>query len=88
MLEDLKNIGPTTAAWLRDAGIKTREQLEDLGPVMAYKMVKHRHPGMNLLGLYALQGALLDVHWNALPPDLKERLKRDAQETLTVFPAT
>ncbi|MDA1258978.1 MAG: TfoX/Sxy family DNA transformation protein, partial [Chloroflexi bacterium] len=29
--------------------------------------------------LYALQGALWDVHWNALPPEEKERLRNEAR---------
>ncbi len=35
--------------------------------------------------LYALQAALMDIHWNALPPDLKEQLRQDAKAPLTVF---
>jgi DNA transformation protein len=29
--------------------------------------------------LYALQGALMDVHWNDIPPDLKARLVSEAE---------
>ena len=32
--------------------------------------------------LYALQGALMDVHWNDLAPDLKARLVLEAELTL------
>ena len=54
--------------------------------VMAYKVLQHQRPQkVNIMLLYALQGALLDVHWNALPPALKEQLKRDAKEPLTVL---
>ncbi|HEU4658336.1 MAG TPA: TfoX/Sxy family DNA transformation protein [Capillimicrobium sp.] len=30
-----------------------------------------------LLAAYALEGALLDCHWNALPPGVKEHLQRE-----------
>ncbi|MFQ5570397.1 MAG: TfoX/Sxy family protein [Rhodothermales bacterium] len=83
----LKNIGPTMTEWLHEIGIHTKADLEDLGAAMAYKMLKHRRPkDVNILALYALQGAIMDVHWNALPPEVKDRLKRDAQEPLHVSP--
>ena len=86
LVETLKNIGPTSAEWLREVGVTTRAKLEDLGPVMVYKMIKHRRPGVNMLLLYALQGAVMDLHWNALPPDVKARLRRDAEEPFSVSP--
>ena len=85
-VEHLKNIGETTAQWLHDAGIHTKADLEEAGAVMAYKVIQHQRPQkVNILLLYALQGALMDVHWNALPPDLKDQLKRDAKGALTVL---
>ena len=85
-VETLKNIGPKTAEWLHAAGLHTRADLEEIGAVMAYKVIQHQRPKhVNILLLYALQGALLDVHWNALPPDLKAQLKRDAQAPLTIL---
>ena len=43
-----------------------------IGAVMAYKVLQHQRPQkVNIMLLYALQGALLDMHWNALPPALK-----------------
>lgn len=85
-VENLKNIGETTAQWLHAAGIHTKADLEEIGAVMAYKVLQHQRPQkVNSLLLYALQGALMDVHWNALPPTLKDQLKRDAKGPLTVL---
>ena len=84
----LKNIGPTLAAWLEEIGITSRKALADVGPVMAYKMIQHRHPGVNVLLLYSLQGAVMNVHWNALSPNQKAQLRRDADSTLSVEPAS
>jgi hypothetical protein len=80
-LEDLPNIGPRSAAWLRAVGVKTLDDLFDLGPVAAYRLVKEAFPervSLNLL--YALQGALLDLPWNELPPEMKAQLRRQARE--------
>ncbi|MDX1995016.1 MAG: TfoX/Sxy family DNA transformation protein [bacterium] len=40
------------------------------------------HPELTLVGLYALQGAVLDVHWNSLPPDMKDELRTQVAEWL------
>ena len=87
-MEKLKNIGPTSAAWLAEIGITSRAALADIGPVMVYKMIQHRHPGVNVLLLYALQGAVMDVHWNALTPEMKAQLRREAEGRLSVEPAS
>src|SRR5690606_25979924 len=39
-IENLRNIGPTAADWLRVAGVLTIRDLERLGPVSAYRMVQ------------------------------------------------
>lgn len=80
-LARLKNIGKTSAQWLHEAGIHSLADLEDVGAVEAWRRVKALYPNrVSLLILYALQGALLNLHWNALPPDMKADLKAQAQE--------
>ncbi len=84
-VENLKNIGPKSAAWLRDMGIHTRDDLQKMGVVMAWKILKHQRPEqVNLLLLYALEGALSDRHWNALDPKRKAALKQAASGRLEV----
>ena len=63
----LRNIGPKSAAWLRQVGLRTQEDLESVGAVEAFIRVKRAgfRPSLNLL--YALEGALLDCHWQQLP---------------------
>lgn len=78
-LSALRNLGPASARWLAEAGIRTESDLRAFGAVAAYRRVKHMRPReVTLLMLYALEGALRDVPWNALPEDVKARLKRDA----------
>ncbi len=76
----LKNIGATTAQWIHDAGIHTFDDLFALGAVEAWKRIKAIHPELTLVGLYALQAALLDIHWNELPPGMKADLRRAVQQ--------
>jgi DNA transformation protein len=80
-LTSLRNIGRKSASWLESVGIQSPEELFDLGPVEAYKRLKSARPNeVSLNMLYALQGAILDLPWNELPPDVKDKLKREVAE--------
>jgi hypothetical protein len=65
--EKLVNIGPKSAAWLRQVGIRTRAQLVEAGALGAFVKIKRAgfRPSLNLL--YALEGAILGCHWRELP---------------------
>ena len=63
----LRNIGPKSAAWLRQVGLRTEADLVAAGPVDAFMRVKRAgfKPSLNML--YALEGALQDCHWQDVP---------------------
>jgi DNA transformation protein len=74
--QPIRNIGPKTRSWLDAVGIHTLADLEDLGAVAAYKRLKTAFPDkVTLNALYGLQAAILNIHWNALPPDMKDDLR-------------
>lgn len=81
-LESLVNLGPASAAWLRESGIHTLEQLATLGPVEAYLRVQQSglRPSVNLL--YAMAGALEGCRWDRLPEGTRGALlmELDARE--------
>lgn len=70
----MRNIGPKSAAWLRQVGLRTQEDLVAAGSVEAFMRVKRAgfRPSLNLL--YALEGALLDCHWQHLPEERRSEL--------------
>lgn len=68
-----KNIGAKTAAKLADVGITSVTQLEQLGAVEVFKRLRGQRQ-VNIAMLWALQGALLDLPWYDLPPDIKQTL--------------
>lgn len=72
--EKIRNVGPKSAAWLRQVGVRTREDLARIGPVDAFLKVKRAgfRPSLNLL--YAMAGALADCHWAELPEQHKQEL--------------
>ncbi len=71
----LKNLGPVSEQWLRAVGIHSRDELEKLGSVEAYRLVRLHGFNASLNLLYALEAALLNLHWTALSPQTKARLK-------------
>lgn len=81
-LLNLKNLGKTSVRWLHAVGVHKREQLVEKGPVGTYQAVKARGFRANRVLLYALQGALLDVNWKDLDPNLKSDLLREAEQGL------
>jgi DNA transformation protein len=76
-LSDLKNIGRVTARWLNGIGVFSESDLRRLGAVKAYRMIRECESGATLNLLYALQGALMGVHWSRLPEPIKELLERE-----------
>jgi DNA transformation protein len=79
-LLQLKNLGMASVNILHAVGINTYADLYKVGAVGAYRKIKARHIAVSKVMLYALQGALMDVHWNDLPPDLKAQLVAEAEQ--------
>jgi DNA transformation protein len=74
-------IGPVSEGWLREIGIESADDLRRIGVVEAYRRAKANHPekvSLNLL--YGLEAALVGVHWNAVPQERKDELKRAAEQ--------
>ncbi len=86
-LLQLKNLGMASVNILHAIGINTYSDLKEIGSVEAYRRIKGRGINVSKVMLYALEGALLDLHWNELALDLKEQLVQEAtQENMTIEP--
>jgi DNA transformation protein len=79
-LSDLKNIGPKTEKWLNEFEIYTLEDLENYSPVTLYQILRSNGYDVNMIFVYALQGAIMDLHWNELPKDIRDQLKQELDE--------
>lgn len=75
MNDELKNLGTVSREWLTAVGIRSRIELEEIGSVEAYRLVRSHGFNASLNLLYALEAALHDEHWTELAPDVKARLK-------------
>lgn len=78
-IENLRNLGPTSAAWLREVGIGTIEQLRRFGAVAAFRLVKQQHSNASLNLLWALAAGLDDKDWRELSQEEKERLRTELE---------
>ena len=76
----LKNLGPKSAEMLASAGIQTKDDLQELGPVVAFLAVKQagHAPSLNLL--WAIAAALEDIHWLELTEETKSSLQAELEE--------
>jgi len=78
-LLSLKNLGVASVNILQAVGIRSREDLQRLGSVKTYLKIQKRGIRVSRVMLYALEGALLDVHWKDLDPALKQQLLAEAE---------
>jgi DNA transformation protein and related proteins len=70
----LRNLGKTSAQWLHATGIHSLEELRTRGPVASYCAVRARGFRASKSLLFAIAGAIQDIHWNDLDPAYKAQL--------------
>lgn len=82
----IRNVGPKSAAWLRQVGVRSTEDLARIGPVETFLKVKRAgfRPSLNLL--YSMAGALADCHWAELPEADKQRLLSELESAESANP--
>ena len=71
----MKNLGPKSSEILAKIGVHTKSDLEAIGAVDCYLILKNQGFNINLNMLYALESALLDIHISNLSADIKQHLQ-------------
>ncbi|MTI85478.1 MAG: TfoX/Sxy family protein [Firmicutes bacterium] len=74
-LSKLPSIGNVLEDKLRQVGIETRDDLQNVGSKDAFLRIKSIDEGACLNTLYALEGALQGVRWHYLSDADKKNLK-------------
>ncbi len=77
-LLNLKNLGKTSTQWLHAVGIHSATDLRRLGSVGSLSRGPRAASEPPKVLLYAIEGALLDVHWNEAVPRPQGRTARRA----------
>lgn len=80
LIESLPNLGPKSSRWLREVGITTVGQLESLGPVVAYRLVKQHQPAASLNLLWALAAGLQGKDWRELTEATRKQLRQEVED--------
>jgi DNA transformation protein len=79
-IADLPNLGSKSQQMLAQAGIKTIEQLRELGAVRAYVQVKRAGTNSSLNLLWAMEGALTGQHWQVVAKQDRLRLLLELED--------
>lgn len=82
----LRNIGPKSAAWLRQVGLRSEQDLRAAGAVEAFMRVKRAgfRPSLNLL--YALEGALQGCHWQQVSQARRQEMVAAVEAAAAALP--
>jgi DNA transformation protein len=78
-LKNAKNIGATIEKRLNEIGVFSLADLAQMTPVKAYQSICKQNPNKTFpvcYYLYSLHGALIDLHWDDLPTELKTELRK------------
>jgi len=74
-ISKLRNLGKASELWLNEIGVYTKADLKKLGALKAYVLIcaGGNRPSLNLL--WAMEGALRDLHWTEISESTKKKLK-------------
>ena len=82
----MRNIGPKTQSWLKQAGIVTPQDLLEVGALEAYLRLKALGFNPTLNALWALEGACQGTDWRDIPTERKMELKQELQQLAPPVP--
>lgn len=71
------NLGPRSSDWLLESGISSLQQVRQLGPIEVCRRLRAAGRPVTVVMAYALEGAVMGCHWNALPWETKQFLKAE-----------
>lgn len=74
-VDGMLNIGKEMKEKLFSIGIRSSQDLIQIGSKEVFRQLKERYPNVCLVHLYALQGAILNVDYDKLPDEVKLDLK-------------
>jgi len=79
-VENIRNLGTTSAAWLSEINVHTKFDLEQLGAALAFRLVRQRQPKVSSNLLWAMAAGLEDRDWRSLTKREKESLLAEVEE--------
>ena len=81
-LTKLPNIGPTLAEKLDQIGVRTYDDLEEMGSIEAVTRIAMTDQSACYNMLYALEGAIRGIRWHLIPKEKRANLKKMFDERI------
>jgi DNA transformation protein len=82
-ISELKNLGPKSEEWLNSIGIRTWTDIERVGSIEIYRLLKDKGVPVSLNLVYAIKAGLMGINWTILPAGVKAELKREVRNVNT-----
>ncbi|HNU06536.1 MAG TPA: TfoX/Sxy family protein [Pyrinomonadaceae bacterium] len=79
-ISELANLGPKSEAWLNEIGIFSKADIERVGSVGIYRLLRARGLPASLNLVYAIEAMLIGEHWTRLPANQKAELRATIRE--------
>jgi DNA transformation protein len=79
-IENLRNLGKGSAAWLRLIGVHTIAELQRTGPIAVYSILRFQRPEVTENLLWAMVCGLQDRDWRDLSDHEKIALRHELAE--------
>jgi DNA transformation protein and related proteins len=87
-LKGAKNIGASIEKRLNEIGVFSLADLAQMTTAIAYQSICKQNPDKTFpvcYYFYSLQGALLDLHWDDLPTELKTELRKQVDRKRSTY---
>ena len=79
-ISQMRNLGPVMERRLREIGIEDEDDLRAMGALEAYRRLRFVFGReISVIALHAMEAAPLGCDWRRLPPEVKDRLDREAR---------
>lgn len=80
--DPMRNLGPASRRWLSEVGIHGIDDLRNIGPVVAYVMVRQKFRKASLNLLWALAACVENIDWRELDATRKKQLQDELNQLL------
>ncbi len=79
-ISELANLGPKSETWLNEIGVFTKADIERVGSVEIYRLLRQRGFPASLNLVYAIEAMLLGEHWTRLAASHRAELRASVRE--------
>lgn len=80
-LSKLKNLGPVSINMLNEIGIFTKKDIIEAGPSKIYHILKANGKDVSMIIVYALYGAINNIHFAEIDKETKKMLINEVENT-------